>query len=264
MRFNRGVVYAATQSSSYLWEAFLSAESIKRVLPEMPITLFTDQPEHVLCSFGVFDQTEYLSSASGSHIGRALLNRASALLRSPYEHTLHLDTDTLVLTPELQSLFERYRCVDVAMVEDSIEISYTRLTLGRRMYNGGVILFQKAENTISWLQEWSSISARNFRAAAEMNLPEIPFVSHVSNMADRRKLLRSDQTSLTEILSPETNKLGLIFEALESQWNYRVRRIRPDALPNNAGILHGRYEQSDRIEALRTAVARVISKDQPS
>jgi hypothetical protein len=171
----------------------------------------------------VFDRVEPAPSAFGIVLGWAegQLIRIRGLRRTPYLRTVHLDTDTLLMSGELPALFERLERSDVAMVEAQPEDSVCRQELGRRMFNAGVIAYRSVPKVQAWLEAWDSLSERNFRLAARTRLPAIPFVDHVAGEGLRRKLLCMDQTSLTELLGPEGNQFDLAVEALPSVWNCR-------------------------------------------
>lgn len=117
--------FRITSSAS---KVFLSAESVKRRFPDLSVTLFTDGPDHVLCATGCFNNVEHVESTPGiSSVSAAgKLNRLRCLVRTPYARTLHLDTDTRVLTEELPWLFGRLDDVNVALVEKAIDDSYSR------------------------------------------------------------------------------------------------------------------------------------------
>jgi hypothetical protein len=226
----RGIVYVATRRDFYVEEAQRSAESAKEKNPDIPITLFTDREGHPLCASGCFDSVIAIEAqtclASGWAEGQ--LNRVYCLSCTPYQYTLHLDTDTTVLTDELPELFDLLNDIDVAMVETSTDDSYSRYHFGQPMFNGGVILYRKNELTWKWLQNWAGISERNFQLASSIHLPELPILTHVDDEIIRRRLLCIDQTSLVELLSPQSNQLGLKVKILDYSWNYRG-----SALPEN-------------------------------
>src|SRR6266496_2495446 len=134
-----GIIYVATRHDLFLQEAFLSALTVRQNCGSVPITLFTDRPGHDLCNRGVFDQIETVEGVSGLPFSwsAGILNRLRCLPRSPYQHSLYLDTDTLVLTRDLQPIFNLARSFDVAMAETSVDDSFSRQFFGRRMFNSG-------------------------------------------------------------------------------------------------------------------------------
>ena len=197
-----GVVYVATVQDRFLEEAFLSAETVKQRFPDLPITLFTDRPGHKLCTALQFDSIETIEGAEKfrSSWAGGQLNRLRCLSRTPYSRTLHLDTDTRVLTEELPWLFDRLDDVEVAMVETAIDDSYSRSYSGYRMFNAGLVLYRREEKVWRWLQAWIALTERNFRLADQSPLPKVPLLVHVNSEDVRRRLLYMDQISLFELL----------------------------------------------------------------
>src|SRR6266550_8544105 len=96
-----GVIYVATGSPNYIDEACNSAYSCKEKMPEMHITIFSDQRINATC----FDKFIILQS---SHNG--YLDKIMAMQQSPYERTLFLDTDTYICSnfSELFGLLDKY------------------------------------------------------------------------------------------------------------------------------------------------------------
>jgi hypothetical protein len=223
MALGCGVLYAASNGGRYIEEAFLSAESVKRVCPDLAIGLFTDEPTHELCKLGVFDTVQavpksrnFVSSWAGGQ-----LCRIECLIRTPYLFTLHLDTDTRVMTPDLLSLFRQLQSTEVAMVEAMTEDSYSRHHYGARMFNSGVILYKRTSKVLAWLEAWADLSKAHFTLAGRDPLPQLDCLKHVDQESIRRRLLNMDQVSLVQILSPDINKFGLTWEMLDYSWNHR-------------------------------------------
>lgn len=240
-----GILYVASMRESYLEEAARSAESVRRHCPALPIALFTDRPDHPLCGGGLFDQVDLVVPAGGRFMAWAegQLNRARSLPRTPFTRTLHLDTDTRLLSSGIDTLFARLDRCELGMVEATVDDSYSRDELGRRMFNTGVILYRRTERVWQWLAEWTAISERNFRLALRKRLPPMPFLAHLPSDEVRRALLCNDQVSLTEFVSPEINRPGLALEILEPIWNFRGLDLR-DADGNAVVVQHLRIPNS--------------------
>jgi hypothetical protein len=211
----------------YVEEAFLSAESVKQRSPGLSVTIFTDRPDHILCSTSCFDIVEQIESGpqfwSVSATGK--FNRLRCLSRTHYARTLHLDTDTRVLTEELPWLFRRLDEVDLALVEKAPDDSYSRRQLERRLFSAGFILYRRNETVMAWLEAWAALSERNFRFAGMMPIPQLETLRHITDDDIRRRLLCMDQVSLVELLSPDTNRFGLSVECLDNSWNYAGSRL---------------------------------------
>src|SRR5262249_3793402 len=118
---------------------------------------------------------------------------------TPYARTLHIDTDTRVLTEELPWLFSLLDDIDVAMVETSIDDSYTRKHFGRPMFNTGFMLYRRNDLVWSLLEAWAAASERNFRLAGQTPLPTVAALEHVAAEDVRRRLLFMDQISFVEL-----------------------------------------------------------------
>jgi tetratricopeptide (TPR) repeat protein len=245
-----GVVYVATKLDRYVEEAFLSAESLKEHTQNVSVTLFTDRPDNPLCRTPCFDKVEAITSQNGFGLAWAegQLDRIVSLAHSPYDRTLHLDTDTRIFTGAVADVFRRLEAHDVAMVEECEEFSYASKHSGRRMFNAGFVLYRRTEAVVEWLRQWEARVRRNFSLALQTPVPVVPELAHVTNEDVRRTLLRMDQIALMEILSPDRNTTGLRLVVLDDTWNYR----RPD-FPKSAKIVHSEEYKTTKPGLLEVA-----------
>jgi len=101
----RGIVYIAT-GRRHLGEMLISARSVRRHMPDLPIVLFTDQKD---LPAGVFDEVRPIANPRHSFI-----DKIAPLRETPFERTLFLDTDTLVCAP-VYDLFELLDRFDLAL-----------------------------------------------------------------------------------------------------------------------------------------------------
>src|SRR5215216_6245967 len=106
---NVGIVYVAT-GKKYIEEATLSASSVKRWMPGVPITVFTDQSSAGSC----FDTVVPVTSC-----GDGFKDKVLFMAQSPYDRTLFLDTDTY-LCGSVQELFDLLGHFDLAMAHDHL------------------------------------------------------------------------------------------------------------------------------------------------
>jgi hypothetical protein len=267
---NRGVLYVATGPARYLEEAFLSAESVKReTSSELSITLATDQPEHQVTRSGVkagiFDDVVLASPPADCRIPwcRGQLTRIGHLLQTPYQQTLHLDTDTKVLRPGIASLFERLSHCEVAMAEATVETSYSRFHYQRRIFNTGVILYARSVQTMRWLSKWLEISQKNFQIAHLKSLSIPAALSQIKNEEVLRRLLCMDQISLAEILVPDWNSCDLKVDVLDEVWNYRGPAECSVQLGRPIEILHEpRHSETAHIRELKQLIERLNTSNQ--
>ena len=114
---NQGIIYVAT-GAKYLAEAIRSAASAKTFMPHLPITLFTDSPDLKPPGREMFDQIIPLDNPSHS-----FEDKIRPLKESPYQQTLFLDTDTLILD-DCSEIFAPLRRYDMAVCYEYYRIEF--------------------------------------------------------------------------------------------------------------------------------------------
>jgi hypothetical protein len=173
---SKGVIYFATGFKDngrmpILEEVIQSAESLKRHSPDIPITVFTDEPvdredlfDNVLPLVESIDTRLDAGSSLIEMSERCQLYREKWMVfcgwklhlatLSPYEKTLYLDSDTLILNP-IDSLFDTPHEFAAAKDADAPRIPF----------NGGMFFFNSAGRDFMrvWADHW-------FDMAAEGNL----------------------------------------------------------------------------------------------
>lgn len=267
---SKGIVYVATKREKYVAEAFLSASSAKLQAPEIPITLFTNLVDSAFAGAPCFDQVISIDSIEGfdRSWSEGQLDRILCLPRSPYEYSLHLDSDTRVRSADIASVFSLLDDHDMAMIECSPDNSYSREQYGRPMFNCGFILYRNDDKVGELLAAWAELTSEYFTLAAGEEEPQIECLTHIPGQKLRRKLLFMDQVSMVQLLSPDTNRFDLDCLVLDESWNYRGSRsgrpapshIRVDHHPD----LRSRFFTRDlAVEAMRlhTAGKRELAMD---
>lgn len=104
-----GVIYVAI-GGGFLSEATLSAKSLQRFLPGIPMLLFTDQEAEAGAEF---DEVIHLPAPHP----RPHINKLIAMTLSPFDRTLLLDTDTYICA-DISDLFTTLDLFDIAMTQD--------------------------------------------------------------------------------------------------------------------------------------------------
>ena len=149
MAEEKGVVYIAT-GRKFVDEALISVRSVKSVMPELPITLFTDLPELVDAPPEGVDTVSLLTDVS-----KSCLDKMYPLLETPYEKTLFLDTDTWLCerVDELFTVLDRY---DIAAAHPPFRVQYEIADIPECFPepNTGVILFRKNAAAFEVLKRW--------------------------------------------------------------------------------------------------------------
>jgi hypothetical protein len=131
-----GILYITT-GPSFVDEAKIAARSAKRAMPDVPITLFTDQP----VSGAPFDDVRPIRATTGALDFFRL--RTEILCDSPYERTLHLDTDTFVVR-DVRELFTLLDHFDIAIAHDThrVVVPLEDVPDSFPEFNAGVIAYR--------------------------------------------------------------------------------------------------------------------------
>jgi hypothetical protein len=206
-----GIVMCAT-GRKFLDEARVAVRQIRRVYPDMPICVFTDDPDAAAdlggAEIAVIAQPRYGNS-----------DKFYALLNTPFQHTLYLDTDVHV-RGGLEELFELLARFDVLACYDAARFQYPdyELAIGTAaepQLNGGVLGLRDARRfAAAWQDEYD-----RFVAWLEQHVP-----------ADAR--LYWDQVALRAAVL----RSGLRLHILPPEYNMRPNQI--VALPPK--IVHNR------------------------
>jgi hypothetical protein len=233
---DRGVIYVAT-GPMHVAEALISAASVKRHMPDLPITLFcnveTADPNIDQIAQIETDPSWPTSATKHTHIAA-----------SPYHQTLYLDTDTYVCG-NLNDLFAILEVFDLAAAHsptramhevDGVPDSFPEL-------NTGVILFRRCAAVEALFSKWGDVFARNHD---RLQRGEIRWL----RPAHQRFHLPGDQGAFREALYRSTVRIA----TLPPEYNCRFSA--PGFVDGSVKILHGRgadlSEVAARINATST------------
>jgi len=156
-----GVVYVAV-GRECIDEALRSASSLKRHMPDLPVTLFASEP----LSSPAVDEVVLIREdryRRGAKVGY--------MARSPYPRTLFLDTDTYVCG-ELFRLFSLLDYFDIAAAHgprrtpdyySQFREEYDLVPHDFCQLNSGVILFKKSPQLEKCLARWNDLNIQNPR-----------------------------------------------------------------------------------------------------
>ncbi|MCB1089149.1 MAG: hypothetical protein KDM63_19085, partial [Verrucomicrobiae bacterium] len=163
-----GILYIAL-GGPYLEEARRSAESVKASNPGLPIALITDQPLAPDGTFDVVLQHEaYQPSGDERYLARdrgAYFVKILPLLRSPFEKTVFLDTDTWV-AGSLAPVFDLIDRFEVLVTPCHITHDYAfeikeepfrSIPEAFGYFNTGFFAFRKSEGAEALIREWQRL-----------------------------------------------------------------------------------------------------------
>ena len=175
---SRGVVYCLDGKNEnavgngvddfFLKETLMSAESVKRKCPGLPITIFSNRDHSTLRESGFFNN---ILPCPEDNNDRPFINKISSCVHSPYDETLFLDGDTLVLV-NLQDIFamgyEKYtdggnlfdvlKNNDMAFCLESLGsakgMTHPEVPDSFSRFNTGVLLWKRNSETSKFFKEW--------------------------------------------------------------------------------------------------------------
>jgi hypothetical protein len=209
----RGFLYFAT-GAKYIAEAVSSAGSAKKLMPDVPIALVTDEAS----APAPFDRT--IRIPSGQY---PLLAKVKALALTPFRRTVFLDSDTFVARP-IEELFDLLEAFDIAAAHAPLRLSTFRfkeqeIFLGGvptcfPEYNTGVVAYRAEPAVLAALSAWA--------------------VLYEKQLAGPLKPWTWDQLSFRETIY----KSGLKLATLSNEYNYRLPF--PQVTCGPVKVLHGR------------------------
>lgn len=209
----RGVVYIAT-GDQFVEEAKISADSVKAVMPDVSITLFTDQEANA----EIFDNIIQINGPRHD-----FGDQVYYIDQTPYKRTIFLDSDSY-LDESIEDVFDVLDEFDIAASQDTRNYSSTRIDFEdiERIpdcfseYNSGVVAFRKNSATQDFFEIW--------KEAYE----EVVDRGQIHNQAAFRYALYHSDTRIA---------------TLPREYNCLFRN--PDQVYGNVKVFHGRLIDID-------------------
>jgi len=212
---SKGIVYVAV-GGKYIEYAMRSAATARYVSPQIPIALFTHDPDLVPAR-NPFTKIRTLQlSAHGR--GARRIAKILALSASPFENTLFLDADTRVVR-SIDRMFSLLDTFDIAMSHSA-----------RRVHD------KSPYDIPDWFPEFSSGVIVYRRNAATARLFQLWQDLHVDYLA--RYGFEDDQIPLRKVLYDHAREFRV--HALSNEFNCYVEK--PVTVGSRVYILHGRSE----------------------
>jgi hypothetical protein len=177
-----GAIYIITQDPRYVGLVQASAATLKRAMPDLPITVFSEFPIE-----GPFDQvvrvtpTLTTETATGSadfgtlKTADGFYDKSRLMLQSPYERTIFVDADIYVAEPfpELFTLLDRFDCA--ANHEEYHNTDWFNhyplpdVPESYPEFNTGILVYRKSPAMQKLLEQWSEL----YRTYRDQN-PTLP------------------------------------------------------------------------------------------
>ena len=181
----KGIIYVAT-GDKYVREAEISALSAKRIMPDIPIALFTHSVEY---SNPVFDLVYRVEKYRNN-----FSDKIDPLLSTPFRKSIFIDSDTFICE-DISDIFNLLDSFDLAVAH-----AYDRRPVKVPVpdcfceLNTGVIAFVNSPAMNEFLKRWRIIYDEYFHSEARV----------IGDQASFRKVLHDSQLRFY-ILPPEYN-----------------------------------------------------------
>jgi hypothetical protein len=220
----RGIIYVATRDLRFLCEAVTSAERVKKLLPELPLSLFTDLPNVANQQIKPFDNVLPVDQPPDRQLrawAQGMLTKVTSIANTPYEKTLFLDADTRVLSSRLAEIFDILDEFEFCAVPCRPENSRSCALYRHPMFNTGVIGYRRTAKVSNLLNEWVKKHSLHMDLASSIPPGSAPYLPVELDDDSRRFLLITDQLSFARLLSPDRNIYGVNVKILDDAWNAR-------------------------------------------
>ena len=179
---NVGVFYIAT-GEQFVAEAGVSARSVRKAMPDIPIAIASDvEPD--------FDFDHVIEIEDPDY---SFTDQISNLHRSPFDRTLHLDTDIYMYT-NAEELFDVLDQFDIAVAHNHNRSVYDPPGVPDSFpeYNTGVVAYTNDDKFHEFTKSWGIVYEDLFDGSNPQNQPSF-----------RKALYESDLRIAT--LPPEYN-----------------------------------------------------------
>ncbi len=224
MKKTRGVIYIAT-GKKYIEEAIVSAASLKKHMPDLSVTLFTN--EFVDSVF--FDNIIKIDNPKFS-----VEDKVRYINKSPYNYTLYLDTDTYICD-DVSELFDLLEKFDIAakhankrkkyFVKD-VPDSFSEL-------NFGIVIFKKSAEMKKFFSNLLKFYLRDKKKdLSDLYTPEFTSRKDKDFLKRKRRKGLPDQPSFREALYK--SKLRIV--NFSSEYNMTKKGF----VNHKVKIIHGR------------------------
>ncbi len=178
-----GAVYVITHDPRYTGLLLSSVASLKRVMPELPVTVFSEFPVES-------PYFERVIRVKSSNYG--FYDKAQLLRQTPYERTVFIDADIYVIDPvhELFALLDRFDCA--AAHEEYLNTDwwhqYPRPDIPASFpeFNTGIVAYKSSPRMDGMLQAWATLYESFIAENPGKNVNDQPFFRAAVYFSDIR------------------------------------------------------------------------------
>jgi hypothetical protein len=169
---SNGAIYIITQHQRYVDLLLTSAASLKRAMPHLPITVFSQFP---------VESPHFDNVISVEPTQDGFYDKTSLMGQSPYDRTLFIDADTYVVdpVPELFSVLDQFDCA--ATHEEYLSTDwfrrYSRQDIPESFpeFNTGILMLKRSNKTERVLQQWGDLYRAYLQEKPDQQINDQPF-----------------------------------------------------------------------------------------
>jgi hypothetical protein len=180
---SQGAIYIITQDPRYVGLLLASAATLKRAMPDLPITVFSQFP----VESPLFEKVVRVEPTQDGFFDKTNLMR-----ESPYDRTLFIDADIHVVEPftELFTLLDRFDCA--ATHEEYVSTDwfehYPRPDIPASFpeFNTGILMLKRSEKVDRLLMEWGDLYRAFLEAKPGEKTNDQPFFRVAAYYSDVR------------------------------------------------------------------------------
>jgi hypothetical protein len=172
----RGVMYVVT-GKKYIQSAIKSARSVHKYSPDLQIHLFANWQE---CGFDFSNSNEPFTSVDNIESPH-YRSKVDYSVKSPFDRTLYLDSDTRVLD-DITPIFDLLDRFDMALAHAPNRITSLKnwriqIPVCFPQFNSGVIAYRKSDKVWEVLHQWIDAFHQAGFIADQITLREIIWLS---------------------------------------------------------------------------------------
>lgn len=178
-----GALYIITQDRRYVDLLLTSAASLKRAMPDLPISVFSQFP----LESELFDKVFPVEPTKDGFYDKARL-----VQNSPYERTLFIDADTYVLepVPELFATLDQFDCA--ATHEEYLDTDWhhryprTDIPSSFPEFNTGILMLKRCDRVNRMLEQWGNLYRQYLEEKPGEPINDQPFFRVAAYFSDVR------------------------------------------------------------------------------
>lgn len=180
---SNGAIYIVTQDERYVELLRISAERLKAVMPDLPITVFSQFPITSSCF-------EKVIRVAGSTDG--FYDKTKIIRESPYDRTIFVDADIYAAQPfpELFTLLDRFDCA--VTHEEYLDTDWfhrypqPNIPASFPEFNTGIFLYKRSASMDRLLIRWAELYKQFIDQNPKLAINDQPFFRVAAYESDVR------------------------------------------------------------------------------